>query len=150
YTGGAPGGSVAKSNPITGRQYASGPLPRIATVNSGPGRYVSTSTGSAYRSTRNRTRSRSAAGPSHRLLLNTPLPDPSATGFTNTGNGSASRSTSSGVSRHANGAVGTPRKASVSLVRPLCSDSASVRGSEPVEGMLRYSQIAGPSASRFW
>ena len=47
YTGGAPGGSAEKSKPITGRQYAAAPLPRIATVNSGPGRYVSTSTGSA-------------------------------------------------------------------------------------------------------
>src|SRR6266550_1183814 len=47
YTGGAPGGSVAKSNPTTGRQRTSPLLPRIATVNSGPGRYVSTRTACA-------------------------------------------------------------------------------------------------------
>src|SRR3989440_3589800 len=60
------------------------------------------------------------------------------------------RSICPGASMQVNGAVGTPRYASVSLVRPLCSDSASVSGSEPVYGMFRYSQIAGTSASRLW
>src|SRR6266576_976540 len=55
------------------------------------------------------------------------------------------RSICPGASMQVNGAVGTPRYASVSLVRPLCSDSASVSGSEPVYGMFRYSQIAGAS-----
>src|SRR6266566_3859701 len=49
------------------------------------------------------------------------------------------RSICPGASMQVNGAVGTPRYASVSLVRPLCSDSASVSGSEPVYGMFRYS-----------
>src|SRR5207248_11236285 len=93
-------------------------------------------------------RSRSRAGVSHKLLLNTPLPDPSATGLTNTGNGTRNRSSSWGVSTQLKGAVGTPRYARISLVRPLCSDNPSVSGSEPVYGMFRYSQIAGTSASR--
>src|SRR5436309_9744468 len=85
YTGGAPGGSVAKSNPTIGRQRTSTLLPRIATVNSGPGRYVSTNTGWAYRSRRKGTRSASCARDSQTLLTKTPFPDPSATGFTNSG-----------------------------------------------------------------
>src|ERR671918_594166 len=92
----------------TGRQRASGPLPRMATVNSAPGRYVSTSTGWAYCSKRKRARSRSRAGVSHKLLANMPLPDPSATGFTNNGKRSATRSRSWGRSTSAKGAVETP------------------------------------------
>ena len=38
YTGVAPAGSAAKSMPTMGRHAAAAPLPRIATVNSAPGR----------------------------------------------------------------------------------------------------------------
>src|SRR5467141_3765330 len=69
-----------------------------------------------------------------------PLPDPSATGFTNSGNGSGMRSRSATRSMTRNGAVGTPRYARISLVRPLCSVSASVSGSEPVRNVQVLAQ----------
>src|SRR5438876_3807095 len=46
------------------------------------------------------------------------------------------------------GAVGTPRYARISLVRPLCSVSASVSGSDPVYGICKYSHSAGTCDSR--
>ena len=127
-------------------------LPMTPTVNSSPSQNSSTSAGPPYPSRTKATCSRSAAGVVTREASRTPLLEPSQAGLTISGKArppgasppgrSASRSTSRWRG------VASPREATTRLARSLSSVSASVSGSEPVQGTPSISQTAGTCASR--
>ena len=127
---------------------AAAPVPTMPVVISRPGRYVSTSTGWRNVASSRSHVARSSAGVCTSDLVSTPLPVPSASGLQNSGNGRHTPSMSAGVCTSANSGVGSPPSRSTRLVMPLCSVSASTRGSLKVYGIAYASRSAGTWASR--
>ena len=118
-------------------------------MNSRPAMYSSTSAGWRYFSTQILTAARSSSSVSTTLVESMPLLEPSAFGFTISGNFMSGDSRSRADSMSWNFGVRMSCWSSTFLPSALSSAIARVAESEPVYGMPSSSHSAGTCASRF-